>query len=471
MIPNLRVHAKRITSVTRLQPFDTSTSEGRSKERYRRIALAMMSGFLARTVAMLVNLVSLPIILAYLGKDQFGVWSAITSTVVWLVVFDFGVSTGLVNALAEAHGRGNRDAAAGYASTAGIVLTLIAFGITCVFLLSAPRVDWGTVFAAKGAVAEDVVRLSTTAAVCAFTLGMPLSVVVQAYTAYQKAYVTNISAGIGALISLLTVWTAVSLRASLPELIFASSTAPLIVTLANGVVLTRREMPWLRPRWSLFSLSALRRLGKLSAPLFLFQVGGLMVNQSQLFLLAHTTGLRAVTDYTVIVRIVQISASLVLLTTGAFIPPYREAFERGDQAWVATSFKRMILLRMALAALVALGLLAFGDDLVRLWLRRADVHYGIGIWVPLTVFLLSSTWVTAHTDLLTILDRIWIQVVLVMINGIATIVLTLLLAPMFGIPGVIAAAGFVTVFGWTWLLPLISRSALKTGVAKQRGSV
>ncbi len=92
MIPNLRVHAKRITSVTRLQPFDTSTSEGRSKERYRRIALAMMSGFLARTVAMLVNLVSLPIILAYLGKDQFGVWSAITSTVVDSTGLDLAVA-------------------------------------------------------------------------------------------------------------------------------------------------------------------------------------------------------------------------------------------------------------------------------------------------------------------------------------------------------------------------------------------
>lgn len=463
MINSLRLHAQRIASVTRFQPFDTSTSEGRSKERYRRIALTMVSGFVARTLATLVNLLIVPIVFGYLGKDQFGLWSAITSTVVWLSVCDFGLSTGLVNALAEANGRDDKEAAARYASTAAIVLTLIAAGIAAASLLAAPRVAWGAVFAATGVAPEDVVRLSTLAAVIAFALGMPLSIVVQIYTAYQKAYVTNASAGLGALVALLAVWAAVTLKASLPGLIVASSAAPLIVTVAIGVALTRGEMRWLRPRWSLFSWHALRRLRRLAVPLFLLQIGALMVNQSQLFILAHTNGLATVADYAVIVRIVQIAASLVLLTTGAFIPSYREAFERGERAWVAASFKRMLFLRMALASFFALGLVWLGNDLVRLWLRRPDVHFGLGIWVTLTVFLLSSTWVTAHTDLLTILDRIWIQVVLVMINGIATVVLTLLLAPMFGIPGIIAAAGCVTVFGWTWLLPLISRTVLRVG--------
>jgi O-antigen/teichoic acid export membrane protein len=123
----------------------------------------------------------------------------------------------------------------------------------------------------------------------------------------------------------------------------------------------------------------------------------------------------------------------------------------------------MMLLRMTLASLFAFVLLGFGNDLVRLWLHRSDVHFGFEIWVALAVFLLSSTWVTAHTDLLTILDRIWIQVGLVLINGTATVTLTLLLSPMYGVLGVIAAVGFVTFFVWTWLLPLISRSLLRVG--------
>jgi O-antigen/teichoic acid export membrane protein len=464
----LRLRAKRLASVTRFQPFDTSTAEGRSKERYRRIALTLTSGFFARVLATGVNVLMIPIILTYLGKDQFGLWSAITSTVVWLSVFDFGISTGLVNSLAEAHGRDDTEAAGRYVSTAGIILTLIATGIAGALLLAAPHIAWDAVFAAKGAVPEDVVRLGTMAAVGAFLLGMPLSIVTQIYAAYQKAFVSNLFAGLGALTALIAVWGAIRLRASLPALIFAFSAAPLIMTLANGLI-TRGQMPWLRISWSLFSVPALRRLGRTSVPLFLLQVGALMVNQSQLFILAHTTGLSTVANYTVILRIMQISASLVLLTTGAFLPPYREAFERGDHAWVTASFRRMLLVRMGLTSFFAFTLVGLGNDLVRLWLRRSDIHFGLDIWSALAILLLSSTWVTAHTDLLTILDRIWIQVILVMFNGIATIVLTLVLSQVLGILGVIAAVGVVTVFGWTWLLPLISRSVLKSAAEKDLG--
>ena len=463
MIHSMRAQAKRMASVTRRQPFDTSTLEGRSKERYRRIALTMTSGLFARVLALLVTLLMVPITLAYLGKNQFGLWAAMTSTVVWLGVFDFGVSTGLVNALAEANGRDDKEAAGAYVSTAGILLTLIACGMGCVLLVAAPHVAWGAVFATKGVVPEDVVRLGAMVAAGAFAIGMPLALVTQIYTAYQKAYVSNVFVAIGAVFTFLAVWVAVSLKASLPGVIFASSAAPLLAALANGIVLTKRDMPWLRITWSLCSLWALRRLGKTCVPLFLLQIGGLMVNQSQFFILAHAVGLSTVADYTIIARIMQIFGSLLLLTTGAFMPSYREAFERGDHTWIAICFKRMMLLRMTLASLFSVVLLGFGNDLLRLWLRRSDVHFRLEIWVALAVLLLSSTWVTAHTDLLTILDRIWIQVGLVLINGTATVALTLLLSPMYGILGVICAVAFITVFGWTWLLPLLSRPLLRIG--------
>jgi len=71
------------------------------------------------------------------------------------------------------------------------------------------------------------------------------------------------------------------------------------------------------------------------------------------------------------------------------------------------------------------------------------------------VALASGVWVTAFTDFLTIMDRIWIQVTLIMINGIATIGLTLVLAPRLGLLGAVISISFVTVCFWTWLVPLL----------------
>lgn len=460
MIPSLRLQVQRVASVTRLKPFDTTTLEGRSKERYRRIALTMTSGFAARLLAMLATLVTVPMALAYLGKEQFGLWAAITSMIVWLGLLDLGLTSGLINALAESHGRGDRDAAASYVSTAAIVLTVIAAIVICGLMIAGRRVAWDIVFAAKGVAPNDRIGLSVLAAAGAFAVGMPLAIVTQVYAAYQKAYVSNVFVAMGALITLLAVWLATRLALSLPGVILAFSAGPFLATLANGIVLTTRDMPWVRVAWSRCSVRALRRLGRTCVPLFLLQLGGLMVNQSQFFILAHVSGLSMVTDYAIIGRVIQIFAGVVLLTTAAFMPSYREALERGDRAWIAIGFKRMVLLRMTLAALFALAFLGFGNDLVRLWLRRPDIHFGREVWLALAVLLLASTWVTAHTDLLTILDRIWIQVGLVTINGVATVAITLLLSPMYGILGAVAAVAFVSVFGWTWLLPMITRSTL-----------
>lgn len=435
--------------------------DGRSKERYRRIVLNTLAGLTGRGVSILVNLLTVPLALTYLGKEQYGLFAAITSLLTWVTLFDFGIVNGLVNSISEAYGKNDRAAAASYVSTAFFLLIAIVILIALVFILTVPVVPWDTVFAVRDAFDDTLVRWSVIAAVVAVLIRMPLSVVPQIYKGYQKTYVASAFLIIGSLTTLGSLWLAIRFGATLPVLIFVLGVASSVALSLNLLYTTKVEMPWLRLRLSLFSRQAIRRLLNTSAPLFLFQIGALLVNQTQLIILAHEADLTTVTDYSILMRLYTALGSLLTMATSPFAPSFREAFVRGDHAWVRSGFRRMMLLRMSLAALAASLLVAIGNWILRFWLRQTEVNFGIEIWVAVGVMIVSAAWSTGFSDLLTIMDHIWIQVGLVVINGIVTVLLTLWLSPLMGVLGAIIAISFVAVAMLSWLSPILARSILQ----------
>ena len=448
---------RRATAVVRLTPFDRSTPGGRSRERYRRIALSTASAFASRGVGIVANLVTVPIVLAQLGRTQYGLWAAISSLTAWVTLFDFGVINGLVNALAQAHGADDRAAASRSVSTALALLLVVAAVLGAAAAIALPSVDWSGLFAARGVATDSDVRWAVAAAFIPVIVGLPLSVVRQIYAGYQQAYVGNLFAALGSALTLIGTVAAVHSGAGLPTLVAVVGAATTAAAALNFAYLFAHQMPWLRPQRALISRAAAVRLMRVSGPLFLFQVGALVVNETQLLILSHRTSLATVGDYAVVNRLYMVLGSFMALSTAAFVPTFREAAERGEYAWVRRSFRRMVTLRLLVAVGFASAVLLGGNVFLRFWLRGAAVQFGPDVWGALAVLIVSATWVTAFTDLLTVLDRVWIPVALVTVNGIVTALLTYWLAPTYGVAGTIASVACVTVLVSSWLVPLLTR--------------
>ena len=78
----------------RLKEFDTSTPQGRSLERYRRVALTVVTTAGAKLVAILTTLVTVPLTLHYLGAERYGMWMTISSIVAMMGLADLGMGLG-----------------------------------------------------------------------------------------------------------------------------------------------------------------------------------------------------------------------------------------------------------------------------------------------------------------------------------------------------------------------------------------
>jgi O-antigen/teichoic acid export membrane protein len=448
--------------VLRLTPFDVSTTEGRSKERYRKIVLNAFTNILARGAGIVVGVVTIPLVLHSVGKDVYAFWFAITSFVTWVSLFDFGLINGLVNAISEAYGKDDKKASRGYVSTSFFLLTgLVVVGIV-ILIAVMPFVAWDTVFGVNGLIDSQMVRWCVWAAILPVLLSMPLSVVRQVYTGYQRTYFSNFFLLAGSLFTLGGMFVAIKLNVSLPWLILIYGGGNLIFVFINFMYLVLHEMPWLMPSLAYFSPGAIKRLLNTSVPLFLYQIGALLVNNSQPLIMMHRSTTATVADYSVIMRLYVVLSGLMVWSTNSFVPSFREAHERGDYAWLRLSFKRMLFLRLALAGMASVLFLGLGNWLLGLWLGHTDpVTFRIDIWLALGISMLATAWVTAFSDFLTIMDKIWVQVVIVLINGLATILLTYWLTPQLGVLGAIVAVSCINVVLSSWLMPLIARPILQ----------
>ena len=109
----------RYRRLLRIRPFDTTTPEGRSAERYRRIAWSTALSTVARVVGLATGFISVPLVGGYLGKDQYGIWLQMSSFLAALGPLDLGIGLGLLTVVSDAYGRNDREAARRAISTAG----------------------------------------------------------------------------------------------------------------------------------------------------------------------------------------------------------------------------------------------------------------------------------------------------------------------------------------------------------------
>jgi O-antigen/teichoic acid export membrane protein len=453
--PQIVEQLRNVIRVARFTPFDTSSEEGRSLERYRRIVLSTGASIAGTGVSTLVGLVLVPLLLGYLGRDVYGLWATLLTLVPWVSLLDLGFVAGLVVAISEANGRDDRRGAQAYFSTAFLALTAVSLLSTVVVVAGLAAAPWDSLLPVPPGLTRGSVA-AVAAVVAAFTLAsLPLALVPQVLAGYQASYVSTAFSALGSLLSLALVYSVTRLHGSLLAIVAASSTAGLLATLGSLAYLLRRS-PWMRPERALVSRAALRRLFATAFPLYLFQLGSLLVNQTQRPILAARAGLSVVTDYDLLLRVYGFAITLITVSSASVAPSLREAYERGEVGWMRRAFWHLVRVRLSAAAAFCVLLLLAGNLLLRLWLRRPDFQYGIGTWLVLCVLLLASIWASSFLELMTILDRIWPQVAVVLAQGAATVLLTWWLCRRLGVQGGLLAITVPALAFSAWMLPVIS---------------
>ena len=426
--------------VVQLKPWDTSTPEGRSKERYRRATLTTATSLVSKAASMLTLLVSVPLTIGYLGAERYGIWMTITSTVALLGFADFGIGNGLMTTLADALGReDNRSAQTAIASAfwmLGGIAAFIALGLAVVY----PFVNWAGIFNVHSDLAIRETGPTLIVVLGCFALNLPLGIVSRIEGGTQSGYIQNLWVTFGSLVALAGLLTAVSTHAGLPMLVLSVSSAPVIAAIGNGAQLLRKYS-WVRPSLPYCNKDSMGSLLRVGLMFFIVQVSIAVAYQSDNLVIAHYMSARMVTPYAVPARMFSVVAIILSVLMAPLWPAYAEAIAKGDRAWIAKAFRRSLSVSFIIAFPIVSGLVVFGNLALKLWIG-GRVQASILLLALFGARCLMSAFLYPVSMLLNGLGEMKFQATTSAIMAIVNITFSILWVKHYGIIGAIAGTVF-----------------------------
>lgn len=442
--------ANRLRSLARLRPFDTSTEEGRSSERYRRAWLTTLASVAARGLWFLTLFISVPLTIRYLGAERYGLWATITAAVSLLTFADLGLGNGLLNAISEAHGKEDRASAQKYVSSAFFMLSAVAILVTIVFAIAYQFVSWAHVFNVSSAAASREAGPATAVFFLCFILNIPLGIVQRVQMGYQEGFTNYLWQAAGSLLALVGLIVAVVLRAGLPWLILAMSGGPVVAMGINWLREFTRTRPWLFPRWHLLEWAATWRLAHLGFLFLVLQIGAAIAFTSDNVIASRVLGPVAAARYATAQRLFMLAPFAIALAIVPLWPAYGEANARGDSPWIRRTLLRSLALSLTAVGVPALILIIFRQPIFTIWVGSALIP-SLALAGGLAVWALLYTWGTCVSVMLNALGVIAFQAVTTTLMALASLGLKIYLSQHVGLPGI--AWGLVIAYGVFIFIP------------------
>jgi O-antigen/teichoic acid export membrane protein len=433
---SIRQRALSALDYVRLRPFDTGTEEARARERHRRLILTAVASMSAKAVKVLTALVSVPLTINYLGAERYGLWMTISSLVAVLAFADLGIGNGLLNAISDADGRGDRALAARYVSSAFVMLVTVALLLGFGIVVAYPLIAWGRVFNVTSPLAIAEAGPAAAVFLACFLVSLPAGIVQRVQLGYQEGFANSLWEAAGSVLGLIGVLAATHVQAGLVWLVLAMAGAPTLMLVLNGVVLFTRRRRYLRPSLRLADREIAIGILRVGLLFFVLQLVAAAAFFSDNLVAAHALNASAVTQYAVPMKLFDMIALVCGFLLAPLWPAYGEALARGDHSWVKRTLARSLSATVIGTSFASLLVVLSANAILRVW-AGGTVHSTPLLLVGFGVWTILNTGGVAVAMFLNGVGAIRFQAVCAAIMGATALALKIVMARTFGLPGII----------------------------------
>lgn len=368
----------------RFHPFDVSTEVGRSAERYRLAAWAILANVASKGTAMAVMVLSVSLTIPYLGTQRFGIWMTVASFAGMLSFLGLGVGNALTNHVA---GRAaQRDPVLLRQAISGGLgfLLMIGVAVGAGLYLLASGLPWARLIKVDDAVllleAQDAARLFAVL----FGLNLFTTGIQSVFAGLQRTFEVYLAATLGSLVSLGVLLMAAQAQAGIPTLLVSTLGIQSLSTLLLLGLLLRRDLFSLREiRLAVKQeTSGLIRIGGL---FFVLQVGTMIGWGADALIISSALGPAQVAVYSIAQRLFQFVTQPLAMVNMPLWGAYADAHAKGDVAFIRRTFKASMLLTLGGSLLGAVILFSSSEWVLHYWTRG-------NVEVPTLLMGLVALW-------------------------------------------------------------------------------
>lgn len=404
-------------------------TEAVSKERTRNYLRQIKGAVVYRAAAMAASFLAIPLMIGYLGQEQFGVWSTLLAVMSWIVFFDLGIGNGLRNKVAESLAKNERVEAARYIASGYTLIGLIALAVWVIVTVTSYFIPWQTVFNTH---AIPEVTLRTTVQIAAFfiVLNFWVALIGALLGAIQKTslvalgqLITNL-----AVLGLVFMLTKIS-NASISQLALVYGLSLVLANIPLSLWFYQRH-PEFRP-YPYLDKQHVRPLLHVGLQFFTIQLAVLVIFTTDKMLITQLFGPQYVTQYEVVFKLFSVITFVHTLISAPLWSAYTDAYYREDFVWI----KRMLHKQLMVFGGVTLAVLALAlsaRPIIAIWIGR-ELVVSLPLIIVMGIFVLISIWNNIFAMLVNGIGKIRLQLYTAVVAMLVNIPLSMFFATYLGL--------------------------------------
>lgn len=400
-----------------------------SSERTRNYLRQIKGTILFKIGAMGASFLAMPLMLQYLGAEQFGVWSTLLTIVSWIVFFDLGIGNGLRNKVAQAIATDDHIEAANYIASGYSLIGLFSLFLWLLSTGATFIVNWQLIFNTV-AISESTLRLTVQISCFFIALNFWIGLIAAVLGALQKtSYIAlgQFAANAMALLFVYILWVYFD-----SSLIYLACSYGASMVMANAILSFwfYRQHIELLPKLNLNKVH-INPLISIGMRFFVIQLAVLVVFTTDKLLITQLFGPGRIAEYDVVFRIFSVITLLHALISTPLWSSYTDAYFKGDVNWI----KQMIMKQLWVfigVALLTFFLTFLTEEIALVWVGSSIV-ISKNLVISTALFVLVSTWNNIFA---------------IFLNGIGEVKVQLYTAAVAMVLNVPLALYFVRVLGW-----------------------
>lgn len=406
------------------------------------------SSWFALGVHVLTGLFLSPYILHRLGDEAFGLWILIFSLTGYYGLFDLGIRSSIVRYVAKYSATGESDQLNRLVNTAAF--SYAAIGVFCLLVTLVAARYVGAIFRVP-AESLQTSRWLLLMVGSSVALGFPLGVFGGILEGLQRFYLLNFTTVLSTVTRALLVVLALRRGFGLLTIALITVSLPLLAGIMNGILAQRTLQLSFSPHH--IDRASFKRMANYSATTLMIIIAGRLRFKTDAVVIGGLLSSTAITYFTIGSRLIDYAGELVSSLAQIFVPMSSQSHAKGDvehlRKILVAGNRGCALIIFPIAAVLAL----LGKSVIEVWVgaRYVPVSYPVLLILlgPSTLMLAQSAsgrilWGMAKHRTLA-----WV----VLAEGLANLVLSIILVRSYGILGDAAGTAIPLTLTMVFFLP------------------
>jgi len=388
------------------------------------------SSWMGLAVNVITGFVVSPYILHKLGEQAFGLWVLVFAITGYYGLFDFGIRSSVVRYVAKFAATDDREELNRLINTSFFSYTcvgLLLFAVTVVGSFFVPRI-----FHVQPSYASTA-RILFLMVGASLSVGFPLGVFGGTLEGLQKFYLLNLINITNTILRAVLIIVALNRGYGLLTVALITVVLPLVNGLVNAVNAVR--LTQLRLGRHFISWMTFKQIFNYGSVTFMISVAWKLRFKTDAMVIGTFVSSAAITYFAIGSRLVDYAGEVVSALAQIFVPMSSHSDAKGDMEHLRKLFVAGNRACAFLIFPISAVLIILGKSIIEVWVGRKYISASYPV---LLILLIPSTLMLAQSASGRILygmarHRTWAWVVL--IEGVANLILSIILVQRFGIIG------------------------------------